>query len=94
MDRSSISSVKLFEALKMTASQNGIPWQLKKYVSGGNDAGALQTGRGPVPTGVLSVPCRYIHSPSSVAKLSDIEAQFALIDVFLKGRMGGKEDII
>jgi endoglucanase len=92
MDRASIGNVELFEALRETAVQNNIPWQLKKYVSGGNDAGALQTGKGPIPTGVLSVPCRYIHSPSSVANLSDVEAQFALVDAFLKGRTGGKEE--
>jgi putative aminopeptidase FrvX len=94
MDRASIGHVKLFEALKKTAADNGIAWQIKKYVAGGNDAGALQTTKGPIPTGVLSVPCRYIHSHSSVAHLSDVEAQFALVDAFLKSRTGGKEDII
>jgi len=32
---------------------------------------------------VLSVPCRYIHSGASVAKLSDIDAQYALAHAFL-----------
>lgn len=94
MDRASIGNVKLFEALKKTAAENKIPWQVKKYIAGGNDAGALQTAKGPIPTCVLSVPCRYIHSPASVAKLSDVDAQFALVDAFLKSRTGGKEDII
>ncbi|MGI6238413.1 MAG: M42 family metallopeptidase [Christensenellales bacterium] len=84
MDRASIGNRKLFEALKQTAQENNIPWQIKRYVSGGNDAGALQTAKGPVPTGVLSVPCRYIHSPSSVASLADIESQFALVHAFLQ----------
>ncbi len=83
MDRASIGNVKLFEALKKTAAEKGISWQLKRYTSGGNDAGALQLSKGPIPTGVLSVPCRYIHSPSSVANLSDIEAQYALVVAFL-----------
>lgn len=94
MDRSSMGNVGLFSALKQVARENGIAWQVKKYVAGGNDAGVIQTIKGPVPTGVLSVPCRYIHSPSSVANRSDIEAQFALVDAFLKSRKGGKEDII
>lgn len=94
MDRASIGNVKLFEALKKVATDNDIPWQLKKYVAGGNDTGALQTIKGPVPTGVLSVPCRYIHSPSSVASLLDVHAQYALVDAFLKSRTGGKEDMI
>jgi endoglucanase len=33
---------------------------------------------------VLSVPCRYIHSPSSVVKLSDVESQFALVKALVK----------
>ena len=37
-----------------------------------------------VPVVVLSVPCRYIHSPSTVVKLSDVEAQFELCRALLK----------
>ena len=42
-----------------------------------------RTGIG-VRTCVLSVPCRYIHSPSTVVNLSDVESQFALCRALLK----------
>ena len=42
-----------------------------------------RTGAG-VRTCVLSVPCRYIHSPSTVCAASDIEAQYRLAKAFLE----------
>lgn len=83
MDRSSIGNVRLFEKVCAAADRRGIPWQLKQKVAGGNNAGQLQTSRGPLATCSISVPCRYIHSPSSVASLRDIEAQYMLADAFL-----------
>lgn len=83
MDKASIGARRLFEALKNTAREGNISWQLKKYVSGGNDTGALQTNAGARATGVISVPCRYIHSHSSVASFADIEAQYLLAHRFL-----------
>ena len=61
-----------------------IAHQVKASVSGGNDGGAIQRAREGVPVVVLSVPCRYIHSPSTVVKLSDVEAQFELCRALLK----------
>lgn len=84
MDNSSIANVPLRSKLISVAEASGIRWQHKAYVAGGNDAGALQTIGGARAVCVLSVPCRYIHSPVSVAAFSDIDAQFALADAFLK----------
>ena len=88
MDMSSFAHRGLFERLKNLAEDNNINWQLKRYISGGNDAGAYQNTSGALPTAVISVPCRYIHSPSCVANFSDIEAQFLLTEAFLNA--GGK----
>lgn len=84
MDNSSIAHRGLFRAMCDCAKGAGIPWQIKTGVAGGNDAGAMQRTRGPVPTVVLSVPCRYIHSPASTAALCDIAAQQQLLRAFLK----------
>ncbi len=78
MDGTSIANRALFRKTLDVAKAGGIPHQVKHSVSGGNDGGAIQRARGGVPVVVLSVPCRYIHSPSSVVKLSDVESQFAL----------------
>lgn len=83
MDRSSIANVNLFTKVRDAADKHGIPWQLKQKVAGGNNAGQLQNAHGAMPACSISVPCRYIHSPSSVASLKDIEAQYNLVDAFL-----------
>ena len=84
IDRASIVHPRLHAVISEVALLKNIPCQPKRFVSGGNDAGALQTGAGAKPTAVLSVPCRYIHSPLSVASLSDIEAQATLVCAFME----------
>ena len=78
MDKSSIGSRALFGQLEALARQNGIRYQIKEGVTGGNDARAFQQVCGGHATCVLSVPCRYIHGPSSVVKLSDVDDQLKL----------------
>ena len=84
MDRASVSSRPVWQKLRDAAEEEGVAWQFKQSVSGGNDAGAIQLSREGVPTGVLSVPCRNIHSGASVAAFSDIEAQYRLADSYLR----------
>jgi endoglucanase len=52
---------------------------------GGTDAGAIALSRGGVPTAVLSVPCRYIHSPVSVLNLGDLAGLVEVAAEWLKG---------
>ena len=84
MDRSSIGNRSLFQKALRLGEEQRITCQVKGSVSGGNDAGEIQLARAGVPTLVLSVPCRSIHSPSSVCKLSDVDAQLALVQALLK----------
>ena len=84
MDGSSIANRELFKKTLELGQKEGIACQVKGSVSGGNDAGNIQRAREGVPVVVLSVPCRYIHSPSTVVKLSDVEAQFDLCKALLK----------
>ena len=86
MDKASIASTELYRELLALAEEKGIAHQVKRGVSGGNDAGAYQRSKEGVRTCVLSVPCRYIHGPSSVVKLSDVEAQYQLAAAFAKKR--------
>ena len=82
MDRTSIHSPALYRELMALAEKKGIPHQAKRGSTGGNDASSFQRSKNGTRTCVLSVPCRYIHGPSSVAKLSDIEAQYQLSKAF------------
>lgn len=83
MDRASIADRELYRQMLSLAEGAGIRHQIKQGVTGGNDAGSLQVGGGGRKTIVLSVPCRYIHSGTSVAKLSDIDDQLALVREYL-----------
>lgn len=84
MDGASIANRKLFRETCELAEQENIPYQVKRAVAGGNEGGAIQRARAGVPTVVLSVPCRYIHSPSSVIKYSDVESQLELTKAILR----------
>lgn len=83
MDKSSIANHALYRQMLQLAQDKGIPCQIKTASAGGNDSGALQYKAKARRTVVLSVPCRYIHSPCSAAKYSDILAQQALVKAFL-----------
>lgn len=83
MDRSAIYDRALFEELRDLARENGIPWQVKHYLAGGTDAGTIQRSREGVRVCGISAAVRYLHAPTSVASLSDLEHMLALARLFL-----------
>jgi endoglucanase len=83
MDHTSIGDAELYRAMLATAEKAGVPCQVKQFVSGGNDAGAVQRAGAGSRTLALSVPCRNIHSPASVCAVSDVDAQAALVRAWL-----------
>lgn len=70
MDKSTMYNKALFDY----ANSIPVPHQVKQYVSGGNNAGAVHLTKSGVPTLTVSLPTRYIHSPSCVANVNDLEA--------------------
>ena len=84
MDRSTIYDRELFEISKQIAAENNIPWQTKTMVAGGNDSGAIHITKGGVRTLAISIPCRYLHSPASAARLSDMENSLKLTELMIK----------
>ena len=83
MDRASIVNTPLFKRMNSLAEEKKIPHQIKTAVAGGNESGPFQRQASGKKTVVLSVPCRYIHSPSSVVKYEDVLSQQALVKAFL-----------
>ncbi len=61
------------------ASEKEIPYQLEVSEGGTTDATAIHLTREGIPTGVLSVPTRYIHTPVEVVSLKDIENTINLL---------------
>lgn len=51
--------------------------------STGTNAGAIAFAREGVPTGLISIPLKYMHTPSEVVSLSDIESCAALLSSFI-----------
>lgn len=81
-DRSVITPKKILRRLKKAAEMDDIQWQYKKPTYGGTDAGRITLTRSGVPSGVVSVPCRYIHGPVGLLKVTDIVNTIELVKSF------------
>lgn len=84
MDRGTIYNKALYKRAFKIAKENEIPCQTKTVVAGGNDAMAIHKAAGGVKTIAVSLPCRYIHSGSSVCNLKDIKAVEKLTTALLE----------
>ena len=84
MDRSVICTPAVVDALEQAAKDCGVSAQREILLCGGTDTSALQKARAGVQAGAVSIPTRYIHSPSELCAVSDVEdaakllAQYAL----------------
>ena len=88
MDRSTIYARGLYDLLRDLAEEHGIPWQTKAYISGGTDAKAVQRSRGGVRVAGIAAAVRYLHAPSSVAAICDIENIVRLTRLFIAAMAG------
>ncbi|PSN85452.1 hypothetical protein B9Q02_06330 [Candidatus Marsarchaeota G1 archaeon BE_D] len=82
MDRSLVANQELLFLLKEVAKKRGISTQIKKPSYGGTDAGELQFAG--IPSGVVSIPCRYIHSANSMCNLHDVDQVVKLLLAFIE----------
>ncbi len=57
-----------------TAEAEDIPYQLEILVGGSTDGAAILVSRAGVPTGTISIPCRYVHSTSETVDIRDVQA--------------------
>lgn len=83
MDRSVICHSDVRDALIEKASQNNIPYQLEILTAGGTDAGAAHVSGTGIKTGAISIPTRYIHSPSEMICKSDLKACIELLKQYI-----------
>ncbi|MGE5329905.1 MAG: M42 family metallopeptidase [Deltaproteobacteria bacterium] len=84
IDRATIVNKKLFNFVIDTAKMNNIKFQIKEGIYGKNDSASIQSSESGIPTIVISVPCRYIHSPSSVMSMNDYYETLKLLKIILK----------
>ncbi|NLG29365.1 MAG: M42 family metallopeptidase [Chloroflexi bacterium] len=66
-----------------TAERNGVPYQLEILQAGGTDTAAIQRARAGVPAGCISVPTRYVHTPSEMVDYRDVRASVDLLVALL-----------
>jgi putative aminopeptidase FrvX len=77
---------RLFEALVETAKNHEIPYHVEPTPgASGTDAWAVQVSREGVPTALLSIPERYMHSPVEVIAVKDVERTGRLMAHFIAG---------
>jgi tetrahedral aminopeptidase len=66
------------------AEKNKLPYQREVLLIGSTDAKAIQIARAGVPAGCISVPVRYVHSPSEMVDYSDVENAVRLLTAVLQ----------
>ncbi len=67
-----------------TAEGLGLSYQLEVLERGGTDAQAIQRSRAGVPAGCLSIPCRYVHSPSEMVDYGDVQGAVQLLVALMR----------
>ena len=69
---------KVLRLIVDSAKQNRIPYQLETGIRGATDASRIALSREGVPSGIISVPARYIHSPAGILDLNDVKLAIKL----------------
>jgi len=81
--RGSTLSPRVFELLAETAEEAGIEHTISASGRGtSTDADVIQISRAGIPTGLVSIPLRYMHSPVELVDLGDVEASVELLAAF------------
>jgi tetrahedral aminopeptidase len=78
-DGGMLSDPRLVRWLADTAEKAGIPYQLEVLEGGTTDARSIQLARAGVPVSCISIPCRYVHSPSEMVDYRDVQNAVALL---------------
>ena len=78
-DSGMLADPRVVDWIVSTAEKGKVPYQMEILERGGTDARAIQLTRTGVPAGCLSIPCRYIHSPSEVVDMQDVENAVRLL---------------
>ena len=85
MDASMITQNVLLRYVREIAEKMRTPYQLHVSLGAGTDAGPIHLSREGVPTCVLSIPCRYLHSPALVLNIEDLNRLPKLAESVIRG---------
>ncbi|NQU30223.1 MAG: M20/M25/M40 family metallo-hydrolase, partial [Anaerolineae bacterium] len=82
-DPGMVSDPRVVDWITRTAEKARIPHQHEVDVIGSTDARAIQISRAGVPVGAISIPCRYVHSPSEMVDYNDVQNTVKLLVALL-----------
>jgi putative aminopeptidase FrvX len=86
-DASLIADPRIVQWMIRAAEKNKIPYQREVLLVGGTDARAIQITRAGVPVGCISIPVRYVHSPSEMVDYSDVQNSVKLLTALLNTKI-------
>jgi endoglucanase len=78
-DSGMLADPRLVRVMIECAEKAGTPYQLEVLEGGSTDARAIQLVRAGVPAGCVSIPCRYVHSPSEMVDYRDVQNTVKLL---------------
>ena len=82
-DGGMLADPRLVEAMVECAKKHQIPYQLEVLLGGTTDAKAMQISRAGMPAGCVSVPTRYVHTPSEMVDINDVNNAVKLLTALI-----------
>ena len=82
-DSGMLADARIVAWMVRTAEKARLPYQREVLEGGSTDARSIQMARAGVPAGCLSIPCRYIHSPSEMVDYDDVQNAVKLLAALL-----------
>ena len=83
-DPGMIADPRVVQWMIRAAEKAKLPYQREVLLLGGTDARAIQLTRAGVPSGCISIPVRYVHSPSEMVDYSDVQNAVKLLTAVLR----------
>ena len=83
-DPGMIADPRVVQWMVRAAEKAKLPYQREVLLRGGTDARAIQLTRAGVPAGCISIPVRYVHSPSEMVDYSDVQNSVKLLTAVLR----------
>jgi len=82
-----ISDPRVVQWMIRAAEKSKIPYQREVLLIGSSDARTVQATRAGIPSGCISIPTRYVHSPSEMVDYSDVQNSVKLLTAVLNSKI-------
>jgi endoglucanase len=86
-DAGTLADPRVSAWIRRGAKQGKIPFQTSILTRGTTDTYTIQTSGAGIPTGGISIPCRYVHSPSEMVDIRDLENSAKLVVQLLSNQV-------